>query len=187
MAPDSGGTSVDGECYTATCGDGDGVYVGLTDGRVTALDATTGERRWGDQVATPEACCPDIQGTPTVTDGRLYVAGIAEELVAVDTADGAVQWRTAVVDDDSGNPVPSPAVRAGAAYVNTYGGGLVAIETSDGTIRWRSSESGDGHPPLSVTGVLSSHGATPSWPTRRALAGGGRSQSPSPTSGWRAT
>jgi outer membrane protein assembly factor BamB len=140
-------TPVDGECYTATCADHDGVYVGLTDGRIAALDATTGEPRWSERIATPDGCCPDIQGTPTVADGRLYVPGIAEELVAADTADGTVRWRTTVVDEDYGNPTPSPAVTADTAYVNTYHGGLVAIDIADGAIRWRSAENGYNHPP----------------------------------------
>ncbi|QKY20533.1 PQQ-like beta-propeller repeat protein [Halolamina sp. CBA1230] len=135
-------TSIEGECYTAPCADSGGVYVGLTDGRIAALDATTGDRRWSKQIATRDDCCPDIQGTPTVADGRLYVPGITEELVAADTADGTVLWRTAVVDEDYGNAIPSPAVTAETAYVNTYHGGLVAIDISDGTVRWRSAESG---------------------------------------------
>lgn len=135
-------TTLDGECYTAPCADSDGVYVGLTDGRITALAATTGDRRWSNQIATPDECCPDIQGTPTVADGCLYVPGIAEELVAADTTNGSVLWRTTVVDEDYGNAIPSPAVTADTAYVNTYHGGLVAIDISDGTVRWRSAESG---------------------------------------------
>ena len=145
-------TPIDGECYTATCADRDGVYVGLTDGRIAALDATTGERRWSNQIATPDECCPDIQGTPTVADGRLYVPGIAEELVAADTADGTVLWRTTVVDEDYGNAIPSPAVTAETAYVNTHHGGLVAIDIADGSIRWRSAEHGDNQPPAAGDG-----------------------------------
>jgi len=145
-------TPIDGECYTAPCADSNGVYVGLTDGRITALDATTGGRRWSKQIATPEECCPDIQGTPTVADGRLYVPGIAEELVAADTADGTVLWRTTVVEEDYGNAVPSPAVTGDTAYVNTYHGGLVAIDISDGSIRWRSAESGYDQPPAAGDG-----------------------------------
>jgi outer membrane protein assembly factor BamB len=135
-------TAIDGECYTAPCADSEGVYVGLTDGRIAALDATTGDRRWSKQIATPDDCCPDIQGTPAVADGRLYVPGITEELVAADTADGSVLWRATVVDDDYGNAIPSPAVTEDTAYVNTYHGGLVAIDNSDGIVRWRSAESG---------------------------------------------
>ncbi|SEP10058.1 PQQ enzyme repeat-containing protein [Halogranum amylolyticum] len=138
-------TPIDGECYTATCADRDGVYVGLTDGRIAALDAATGEPRWSEQIATPDECCPDIQGTPTVADGRLYVPGIAEELVAADTADGTVLWRTAIVDEDYGNVIPSP---ADTAYVNTYHGGLVAIDISDGSIRWQSTEHGANQSPV---------------------------------------
>ncbi|MFB9823849.1 outer membrane protein assembly factor BamB family protein [Halobaculum roseum] len=145
-------TPIDGECYTAICADHDGVYVGLTDGRIAALDATTSERQWSKQIATPDECCPDIQGTPTVAEGRLYVPGIAEELVAADTADGTVLWRTTVVDEDYGNAIPSPAVTGDTAYVNTYHGGLVAIDISDGAIRWRSAESGDNQPPAAGDG-----------------------------------
>ncbi|WP_254546935.1 outer membrane protein assembly factor BamB family protein [Halomarina pelagica] len=140
-------TPIDGACYTATCADADAVYVGLTDGRVVALEATTGKRRWVERIATPDECCPDIQGTPTVVDGRLYVPGIRRELVAVDVTDGTVDWRTTVVDDDYGNPVPSPAVTEDAVYVNTYHGGLVALAVSDGSVRWRSSYRGDLRPP----------------------------------------
>ncbi|WP_227377581.1 PQQ-binding-like beta-propeller repeat protein [Haladaptatus halobius] len=147
-------TSIDGQCYTATCADRDGVYVGLTDGRIAALDATTGEQRWSKQIATPDECCPDIQGTPTVADGRLYVPGIAEELVAADTADGTVLWRTTTVDEDYGNAIPSPAVTADTAYVNTYHGGLVAIDISDGSIRWRSAENGYNQPPAAGDGSV---------------------------------
>lgn len=145
-------TPIDGECYTATCADRDGVYVGLTDGRIAALDATTGELRWSEQIATPDECCPDIQRTPTVADGRLYVPGIAEELVAADTADGTVRWRTTVVNEDYGNAIPSPAVTTETAYVNTYHGGLVAIDIVDGSIRWRSAESGYNQPPAAGDG-----------------------------------
>jgi outer membrane protein assembly factor BamB len=145
-------TAIDGECYTAPCADSGGVYVGLTDGRITALDATTGDRQWSKQIATPDECCPDIQGTPTVADGRLYVPGITEELVAADTADGTVLWRTTVVDEDYGNAIPSPAVTAETAYVNTHHGGLVAIEIADGSIRWRSAENGDNQPPAAGDG-----------------------------------
>lgn len=140
-------TSIDGECYTATCADRDGVYVGLTDGRIAALDATTGAQRWSKQIATPVECCPDIQATPTVADGRLYVPGLAGELVAADTANGTVLWRTTVGDEDDGNAIPSPAVTADTAYVHTYHGGLVAIDIADGSIRWRSAEKEDNQPP----------------------------------------
>lgn len=147
-------TPLAGECYTAPCADNDGVYVGLADGRIAALDPTTGDHRWSNQIATREACCPDIQGTPTVADGRLYVPGIAEELVAADTADGTVLWRATVVDDDYGNAIPSPAVTAETAYVNTYHGGLVAIDISDGSIRWRTGEDGYNQPPAVGDGTV---------------------------------
>lgn len=140
-------TAIDGSCYTAPCADGKSVYVGLEDGRVAAVAAEDGEPRWTAPVADPDDCCPDIQGTPTVADGRLFVPGIREELVAVDVTDGSVAWRTQVVDQDYGNPVPSPAVDEDTAYVNTHHGGLVALALDDGHVRWRVDEPGSFLPP----------------------------------------
>jgi outer membrane protein assembly factor BamB len=139
-------TPVDGDAYTAVCADASGVYVGLADGRVAAL-TPDGEHRWTRAVATPDDCCPDIQGTPAVADGTLYVPGIAEELVAVDTADGSVRWRRTLVDDDYGNPVPSPAVAGDTVYVTTSHGGTLALAAADGAVRWRSAEDGGLRPP----------------------------------------
>lgn len=146
-------SAIDGSCYTATCADDDGVYVGLEDGRVAAV-APDGTSRWVEPVVEPDDCCPDIQGTPTVADGTLFVPGIREELVAVDTDDGAIDWRATVVDDDYGNPLPSPAVSADTAYVNTHHGGLVALALEDGRVRWRSETTGSFLPPAVGAGGL---------------------------------
>lgn len=75
-----------------------------------------------EQIATPDECCPVIQGTSTVFHGRLYVPGVAEELVAADTVDGTVLWWTTVVDEDYVDAIPSTVVKAEAEYVNTYHG-----------------------------------------------------------------
>ena len=143
---------IDGPCYTAPCADAEGVYVGLADGRVAAVSAVDGSERWTAAVAAAaerpeEADGPAIQGMPTVADGRLYVPTIRETLVAVDAADGRVDWRATVVDDDYGNPVPSPAVTADTAYVNTHHGGLVALALGDGRVRWRADVPGSFLPP----------------------------------------
>ncbi len=138
-------TGIKGECYGTLRRQRWGLG-GLTDGRIAALATTTGDQRWSKQIATSEEYCPDIQGTPTVADGRLYVSGITEGLVAADTADGNVLWRTTVVDEDYGNTIPSPAVTAETAYVNTQHGGLVEMDIADGLIRWRSVENGDNQP-----------------------------------------
>jgi outer membrane protein assembly factor BamB len=147
-------TPVDGDAYTAVCADESGVYVGLADGRVAAL-APDGAHRWTEAVATPDDCCPDIQGTPAVEDGTLYVPGITEELVAADTADGSVRWRRALVEDDDGNPVPSPAIAGDTVYVTTGRGGTLALAVEDGSVRWRRTEEGGLRPPTTdARGVL---------------------------------
>lgn len=139
-------TTIDGGCATPPCADRERVYVGLTDGRVVALDANTGRPRWDAPVATPVEWGPAVQASPTVVDDRLYVPGVQGELVAVRTTDGTVDWRTTVHEDERGDVIPSPAVTDDTAYVNTELGGLVAVALEDGTIRWRSGGFGTNRP-----------------------------------------
>jgi outer membrane protein assembly factor BamB len=139
-------TSVDGECYTAVCADESGVYVGLVDGRIAAFDRESGATRWASHIATPTPCCPDIQGMPTVADGRLYVPGMQGEVVAAAAADGTVLWRTIVVEDDHGNRVPSPAVAGETVFASTPHGGVLAIDATDGSTRRDLAADGDDRP-----------------------------------------
>lgn len=52
---------------------------------------------------------PHIQVTPTVADGCAYVVSVAEELVAVDTADRIGPWRTAAADEEYSSAIPTAA------------------------------------------------------------------------------
>ncbi len=64
--------------------DGDVLYVALGDGRLVALDLTTGASRWESSLGT-------IQTPPLVYGDRLYV-GVGKQLVCLKTDNGAVDW-----------------------------------------------------------------------------------------------
>lgn len=142
--------AVDGGCYNAPVVGVGAVFVGLEDGRVTALDATSGAHRWTQPIAPDDPCCPDIQGTPTYAAGRLFVPGIDEHLYAADPDDGSTVWSTRVVPEDYGNPVPSPAVVDGTVFLQTHHGGALALDVADGEIRWRRQENASAGTPAAT-------------------------------------
>lgn len=82
----------------------------VLDGRLLALDAATGERRWRT----------DDLGLlgPLATDGATVYATAAEGLVALDLADGKRRW-----ESTAGATLGPPLVADGTAYlaVNAYG------------------------------------------------------------------
>lgn len=143
---------VDREPETAASVADGAVVVGTTDGLV-ALDAADGAVRWNGSAVAGDACCPDVQGTPAIADGTVYVPGIDEALYAVSAADGSVEW-TAPLVEDHGNAVPSPAVADGTVYVNTIHGGAIALDAADGTERWRTGAYGASLPPAVADGVV---------------------------------
>lgn len=139
--------AIDGEAYTPLCFEAGVLFVGTANGDIVALDASDGELLWAAEVVAGDTCCPDIQGTPAVADGQLYVPGIDERLYAAATDDGSAEWTAELLEDDYGNPVPSPAVADETVYVNTIHGGVIALDSADGSERWRTDEHGGNLPP----------------------------------------
>lgn len=139
--------TIDGEPYTPLCFESGTLFAGTASGDIAALDAEDGEPLWTSGAVTGDACCPDIQGSPTTSDGRLYVPGIDERLYAVATDDGSVEWTAELLENDYGNAIPSPAVADETVYVNTIHGGVIAFDTADGSERWRTGEYGGNLPP----------------------------------------
>ncbi|MCC7162072.1 MAG: PQQ-binding-like beta-propeller repeat protein [Anaerolineae bacterium] len=102
---------------------------GVAKGTVTALDRSTGEVRWQNEMQG--------RGFPsgvTVRDGTVYTA----EPAAYDLATGAQKWRAAFDGWTAGEPVTSadgqvlyvPASRAEKGLV-------LALDTSDGEVLWQ--------------------------------------------------
>lgn len=117
------------------------VYVGDQNGRMTALDASTGKRLWGGGGA-------GAVHTPAVTGEYAYFSCSGGSVNCVRLKDKRTIWSS-----NAGIPLStSPVVSGGKVFVGTAGGSVVALNASSGGVIWSSSIGGgnvNAHP---VTG-----------------------------------
>ncbi|WP_308434589.1 outer membrane protein assembly factor BamB family protein [Seohaeicola zhoushanensis] len=115
------------------------LYVSTGYGRLTALDAATGEIRWQQKLGATGS------GTPLVNDGLVYLVAGDDTAWAVDTRDGKVAW-TVQASPSVANVLGAPApVIAGDFVVFGFGSGeLIGSFRRGGFQRWRTTVGG-GH------------------------------------------
>jgi outer membrane protein assembly factor BamB len=70
---------------------------------------------------------------PVYAEGRVFVAFLGGELVALDAASGREEWRT----DLRSHLESSPLAVDGTLFVGTDKTDVVALDTGDGSVRWR--------------------------------------------------
>ncbi len=101
------------------------VYVGVLDGRLAALDATTGEVVWEVQTTDPERPYT-ITGAPRVVKGKVIIGnggaeyGVRGYVSAYDARTGKLAWRFYTVPGDPAEGFESPALERAA---ETWKGG----------------------------------------------------------------
>jgi outer membrane protein assembly factor BamB len=101
------------------------VYFGGNDGRLYAIDASTGLERWHFQTEGHQI------SSPAVVDGVAFIGSDDDQVYAVDTATGEETWRF-----DAGSYVySSPVVADGVVYAGS-GTGLYAIDAKTGQAIW---------------------------------------------------
>lgn len=101
-------------------------------GRVTALEAGSGRRRWDLDTRPDKERDGALGGGLAFEGNRLYVVTGLAEAMAVDPADGTVGWRVAL-------PAPArgaPTVAGGRVFVPTTENHLVALSVEDGRRLW---------------------------------------------------
>ncbi len=114
----------------------DKVYVGTFDGRLIALDATSGEPVW--EVVTVDRSKPyTITGAPRVVEGLVIIGnggaelGVRGYVSAYDAESGDLVWRVYTVPGDPSLPFESPALEraaktwTGSEWWKVGGGGTV--------------------------------------------------------------
>lgn len=108
------------------------VYAGTFDGRLIALDATTGQPVWS--ILTVDTTRPySITGAPRVIEGKIIIGnggaeyGVRGYFSAFDAETGKQLWRCYTVPGDPSKPFESKAMEAAAKTWNgewwKYGGG----------------------------------------------------------------
>lgn len=139
FAPGGRAASVSSTVVTAPVLLDDRVYAGAHDGALRAFDARTGSVHWS---AALGARAPD----PVIAGAQVFAA-TGTQLVALELATGAEQWRTAVVD--ARGPV---ALRdeEGPLVIVRARDQVRAFSPRDGRERWHF-EAGGGVGPLSVS------------------------------------
>lgn len=111
--------------------DGARVYAATGFGTVAALDAASGNKLWSKKLGEP------ARGSPTVSDGKLFVVSQANILYAFNAADGAELWQFKGVPEVGGLLSSSnPAVSGGVVIVPFTSGELVAVDAKTGQPVW---------------------------------------------------
>jgi len=123
--------------------------------RVTALKRSDGsvlwKRDWEGAMSVPFFARSNgdwIRATPALDGDTLYVAGMRDVLVALDTKDGSERWRLDFVqrfgsDLPTFGFVSSPLVDGDSVYVQA-GGGVARLRKADGQVVWHGVKDGGG-------------------------------------------
>jgi len=123
---------------------GQTVYVGSGDGRMYALDRSTGNRKWAFDAAN------SIASTPAVGGGAVYFGTRDGHFYAVDAATGKQRWKLATGPvkpwawgHESGDVyTSSPAFVDGTLYFGAGDGRVYAVDAATGKEKWHGQTEG---------------------------------------------
>ncbi|CAH2601536.1 Outer membrane protein assembly factor BamB [Rhodovastum atsumiense] len=114
--------------------DGDTLYAGTGRAEVLAIEAATGKIRWRKPTDRP------VRSAPTIAEGRLFVAIMNDELLALATDDGRKLWSyQARTPETSVLGLPAPAYADGVVVAGFGSGELVGLRATSGTVAWSDS------------------------------------------------
>lgn len=117
----SGGIAVDGATVYATAG-----YDELV-----AVDATKGAIKWRSTLTSPS------RAAPTVVGPRVFVTTLANSVLAINTADGKVEWEFAGLGQSTGLiGAASPAATNDLVIPAFSSGEIYALRSGNGSVAW---------------------------------------------------
>ncbi|GEM_PF-1279567 len=118
----------------AAAGDSGTLYTGFADGKVVALDATSGAARWVESLAPVRGnkLFVDVDTTPLIAAdrGEIVVANQSSGVFALAMEDGARRWNTPIRAVGSVVGSPSGVIVAASSLEGIFG-----LE-QDGRVRW---------------------------------------------------
>ncbi len=101
-------------------------------GLVTALDASTGEKKWSYRLetSTKEGC---LGGGLAVDQGSVFISFSSADVVALNAENGSKRWQTNII-----HPIRSPVtVKDRQLYVVTKNNKIVSLDVKTGSILWQ--------------------------------------------------
>lgn len=108
-----------------------------------AYDVLTGRELWAsgwDALFTTDQGPPGPRATPAFHDGTLFVLGATGELRALDASNGAVRWRTNILEGGGKPGIAASPLVVGNTVVTTPGRGqgnaVVAYDRATGRVAW---------------------------------------------------
>lgn len=106
--------------------DGDTLFAADERGRLVALDADSGERRWRVDLDAP------VSSGLTAVAGDVYLGTRNGEVLALSQRDGSVRWRAPVPSEVLAAPQPSQEL----LVVQSVDGSVTALDRASGAERW---------------------------------------------------
>ena len=108
---------------------GDAVFTGFSNGVLVALGREDGTPLWRQRFEGTGQF-QDIDATPVLSGGRLYVVVYGSRLVAMEPADGSVLWSRSISSKDA------PVVVDDTVFLGTLNGEIHALDAATGDSRW---------------------------------------------------
>ena len=105
---------------------GDAIYVAAENGKVAAIDAASGERRWKTDVDT------DLSGGVGAGGDLVLVGNTRGRVIAMESATGRELWRASV----SSEVLAPPAADWDVVVVQTLDGKVTGLDAATGARRW---------------------------------------------------
>jgi outer membrane protein assembly factor BamB len=110
------------------------LFVTTAFGDIMALDATTGDTVWQQNLSAP------LRAAPAVADGRVFAITYDNRLVAVSALDGEILWtHEAIVESAGLLGAAVPAVSGDLVIASFSSGEVVALRVENGRQAWTDS------------------------------------------------
>src|SRR4030042_4568533 len=137
--------------WPGTYAEDDVLYAGSKDGSVLALNPDSGSRKWEWSPGVSQsaglgavACAGGVSGggfaggmsygSPSISDGMVYVASYSGKVYAIDAESGIEKWSYDAKSAIAGGV----AIGNGTVFVGSSGGKLTALDFQDGSLKWES-------------------------------------------------
>ncbi|WP_082108778.1 PQQ-like beta-propeller repeat protein [Azospirillum thiophilum] len=110
------------------------LYAATGFAEVLAMEPATGKVLWRKRIAGP------VRGAPTVAGGRVLVVTLDNQLLALSTDDGAVQWSHQGILESAGLLGAASPAATGTLVVAPYSSGeLFGLRPENGRVAWQDS------------------------------------------------